>query len=338
MALTNMNFKRVKHRILEELDATRKIAKLTSWADALTTFIAKVDIQIMNHNGYKEYPLFKKHLLKKHEVMLNYLEQCYSDFFKTYDFEHVLLEDSTNMENVIWVCWWQGEEQAPAIVKRCIDSIRKNAPGHKVIVITEDNYKEYVAFPEWVEEKRKLGIFSRTHYSDLLRLSLLAQYGGMWIDSTFFCVGDKLADYFKCPLWSIKRPDYLHASVASGYFAGYSWYCNKDNRKIFIVIRDIAFYYWKHYSFLVDYLLVDYWVVLAQRHYDWIKDAFNNIPPNNPMCDELYKILGEKYDENKWNELKQNTYLFKLTWKQTYPLEREGKKTFYGKLLNGELK
>lgn len=338
MVATNMNFNRVRHRIWEELDATRKIAQLTSWQDALTTLIAKVDIQIMNHNGYKEYPLFKKHLLKKHEVMLRYLDQCYSDFVKTYDFEHVYLENTPSMEDVMWVCWWQGEEQAPLIVKRCIDTIRKNAPGHKVIIITEDNYKDYVSFPEWVEEKRKNGVFSRTHYSDLLRITLLSKYGGMWIDSTFFCTGGKLGGYFDWPLWSIKRPDYFHASVASGYFAGYSWHCSYDDRYIFSIIRDFAFEYWKKYDFLVDYLLVDYWVVLAQRHSPKVADAFNNIRSNNPLCDELYKILGEPYNENKWRELKKGTGLFKLTWKQTYPKEKNGKKTFYGMLLDGELK
>lgn len=332
-----MKWQRVKHRIAEELDATRKIAALTSWGEALTTFVAKVDIQIMNHNGYKEYPLFRKHLLKKHEVMLRYLEHCYSDFAGTYDFDHVPLDDSPNMEDVIWVCWWQGEQQAPPIVKRCIETIRKNAPGHKVVIITEDNYKDYVSFPEWVEEKRKAGVFSRTHYSDLLRLTLLSKYGGVWIDSTFFCTGGKLEEYFAWPLWSIKRPDYLHASVASGYFAGYSWHCNYEDRYIFAIIRDLAFEYWRKYDFLVDYLLVDYWVVLAQRYSGRVAEAFKNIQPNNPLCDELYKILGDPYDARKWEELKKDTGLFKLTWKQTYPLSKDGKKTFYGMLLDGEL-
>lgn len=338
MAMNHMNWKRVRHRILEELDATRKIAKLTSWSNALTTFIAKVDIQIMNNNGYKEYPLFKRHLLKKHDVMLNYLEQCYADFFKTYDITKVDVPEEKGIENTIWICWWQGEEQAPEIVKRCIASIRRNAPSHKVVIITEENYKEYVTFPEWVEKKRRNGIFSRTHYSDLLRLSLLAKYGGMWIDSTFLCTNNEIEHYFSLPLWSIKRPDYFHASVASGYFAGYSWYCNAENRKIFALIRDIAFYYWRKYNFLVDYLLVDYWVVLAQRHNEIVRKAFENIPSNNPQCDELYKMLGEPYDESRWNNLKKDTCLFKLTWKQIYPIEKEGKKTFYGMLLDGQLK
>ena len=46
----------------------------------------------------------------------------------------------------IWVMWWQGEENAPEIVKCCINSIRKNANNHEVIIISEKNLKNYVTF------------------------------------------------------------------------------------------------------------------------------------------------------------------------------------------------
>ncbi len=337
MPNNHRNIKRLSHRILEEIDATRKIAKITSWSDAITTFIAKVDIQIMNHNGYKEYPLFKRHLLKKHEVMLNYLENCYKDFVATYNFDNAQLDSDSRYSDVIWVCWWQGENQAPDIVKRCIATIRANAPGHKVIIITEDNYHDFVTFPEWVERKRKAGIMSRTHYSDLLRLSLLSKYGGMWVDSTFFCTGD-ISQYFSWPLWSIKRPDYFHASVASGYFANYSLGCDFAHRKVFAIIRDFTFEYWRKYDTLIDYLFLDYLIVLAQRHSEYLRKSFADIRPNNPQCDELYKVLGEPYDERQWRDMKHDTNMFKLTWKREYPLEKAGKPTFYGMLLDGKLK
>lgn len=28
--------------------------------------------------------------------------------------------------NIIWVCWFQGEEEAPEIVKLCINSLKNN--------------------------------------------------------------------------------------------------------------------------------------------------------------------------------------------------------------------
>lgn len=329
------SIKRIIHRCAEELDATRRISKVTSFKEGLETFRAKVDIQIMNRNGYYENESRKKHLLRKHDIMIRYYEKTFGDFLKTYDYNHNNKEiPISEYSDCIWVCWWQGIEQAPDLVKVCVDSIKRNAGNHRVIILTDDNYKEYVDIPEWVEGKKNKGIITRTNYSDLLRLSLLAKHGGMWIDSTFFCTEPVLDSYFKEPLWSIKRPDYFHASIASGYFAGYSLACNQGNRFAFVTIRDFFLNYWKHNDTMVDYLMVDYMIVLAQRYDERIAKIFADIKPNNPQCDELYKVMGDKFDEKKWKDLKKATYLFKLSWKYQYPKEKDGVETFYGKLIN----
>lgn len=332
------SIKRIVHRCMEELDATRKIAKVTSLKEALETFRAKIDIQIMNHNGYYENEARKKHLLKKHDIMIRYYEKTFGDFLETYDYNHGNQElPKSEYADCIWICWWQGLNQAPDLVKVCVNSIKRNAGNHRVIVLTEDNYKQYVDIPAWVEEKKNKGIITRTNYSDLLRLSLLAKHGGMWIDSTFFCTQPVLDDYFHYPLWSIKRPDYFHASIASGYFAGYSLACNEQNRFVFMTIRDFFLNYWKHNDTMVDYLMVDYMIVLAQKYDNRIAKEFQKIQQNNPECDELYKIMGQPYDDAIWNKMKVDTALFKLSWKYQYPLEKDGKPTFYGMLLSRKL-
>ncbi|MDO4282317.1 MAG: capsular polysaccharide synthesis protein [Clostridia bacterium] len=332
------NLKRIKHRIFEELSATKKIAQKTSWRKAFSTLIAKVDIQIMNHNSYEESQKITKRLMKKHEVMMEYIEKDFSNFIKDYDFDNVKLIDSDKkLKDKIWICWWQGVENAPEIVRSCINSIKKYIKQHEIIILTEENYHEYVKFPDWIEEKKKKGIISRTHYSDLLRLEILANYGGIWLDSTFFCNSPKIEEYFNYPLWSIKRPDYGHCSVACGYFANYSLGCNYENRKIFAVIRDFLLQYWSENNEIIDYLLTDYLIVLAQRHDKAIAEAFEAIPNSNPECDELFKILQEPYEQQLWEKLSKDTILFKLTWKQSFPKEKDGKKTFYGMLVDGKL-
>lgn len=332
------SIERVVHRCMEELDATRRIAQVTSLKEGLETFRAKVDIQIMNRNGYYENESRKKHLLRKHDIMIRYYEKTFGDFLKTYDYNHTNQEfQKTEYSDCIWICWWQGLEQAPELVKVCVNSIQKNAGNHRVIVLTDDNYKDYVDIPEWVEEKKNKGIITRTNYSDLLRLSLLAKHGGMWIDSTFFCTQPVLDDYFQWPLWSIKRPDYFHASVASGYFAGYSLCCNEEKRFIFMTIRDFFLHYWKNNDTMVDYLMVDYMIVLAQKYDARIKKEFQKIQSNNPECDELYKVMSEPFNQKKWDIMKSETALFKLSWKYQYPIEKNGEKTFYGMLVQDKL-
>jgi hypothetical protein len=332
------NIKRLIHRILEELKACYDVGKAISMKAAFVTFRAKVDLQIINRHGYKESHAQTERLLRKHKIMLDFLDKEFKEFWDTYKVPSLCDDDEDlPLRKKIWICWWQGLENAPEIVNACVSSICKNSGDIEVIVITDKNVNQYVQFPKWLERKRESGIISRTIFSDLLRVNILSRYGGIWIDSTFFCTRPCVEDYVKMPLWSIKRPNYGHLSVACGFFANYSLACNYGHRSVFTVIRDMLYYYWEHHDRLIDYLLTDYVIVLAQKHYRQIADAFSSILPNNPRCDDLFKVLGDPYDEKIWADLKKDTSLFKLTWKQTFPKEVDGKKTFYGMLLDNQL-
>ncbi|MGJ0794111.1 capsular polysaccharide synthesis protein [Bifidobacterium longum] len=332
------SIRRYLHRIGEECRSTAEIARFTSWPEALETFRAKVDIQVMNRNGFKEQPSVRKRLIHKHEILMKYFEKRYGDFYGKYDFNAPMPVSDPALENKIWVCWWQGLDNAPLIVQRCVESIRRNAGNREVIVITDENYEQYVHIPDWVKAKQEAGIITRTNLSDLLRLSLLAEHGGLWLDSTFYCSGPLEKMVFSKPLWSIKRPDYLHCSVAQGYFAGYSLACDVKHRWIFRAIRDFFLEYWRTSNFMVDYLMVDYMIALAQRYDEQARRDFGAIEPNNPQCDDLFKCLGDVFNERHWESLIADTSLFKLTWKQEFPIEINGVETYYGRLLNGNLR
>lgn len=217
-----------------------------------------------------------------------------------------------------------------------MESIQRNVKEHDVIILTDENYRRYVDIPDWIVDKYRNGVFSRTHFSDILRYCLLSQHGGLWLDATFFCA-HPLDDYLDMPLFTIKRPGYDHRSVACGMFAGYSLGCDYEHRRIFAVMRDFLFEYWRTNDFLIDYLLVDYMCKLAQQYDSRIAQAFESVVPNNPQCDDLAKSLASPFDQRLWDELKSDTSLFKLTWKQQFPSVVEGKDTFYARLLQQKL-
>ena len=72
----------------------------------------------------------------------------------------------------------------PDIVKACYNSIQRHACNHPVILITEENFRDYIDMPEYIINKQKEGYIDITHFSDILRMMLLTKHGGIWMDST----------------------------------------------------------------------------------------------------------------------------------------------------------
>ena len=101
MANGHNNIKRIVHRSCEEIGATFRIARATSWPEAINTFRAKLDIQVMSRNGYKEPPAVKERLLRKHETVLKYLENRFGDFFESYDYDAPLPPSDPALEGKI---------------------------------------------------------------------------------------------------------------------------------------------------------------------------------------------------------------------------------------------
>lgn len=331
------NIKRLIHRMNEEIGSTYKISRNTSILNFPKIFLAKALNYRVNKRGTPESAYETNCLMEKHRILMSYFENVFHDFVASYEFDDKSLLRESKYRDKIWVCWWQGLDQAPEIVQRCIASIRKNAGKYEVVVLDDFNYKQYVHIPKWMEKKKDAGIITKTHFSDFLRLELLAEHGGIWLDATFFAKNLDVAKIMELPVWSVKRPDYGHLSVACGYFANYSFGCNYENRKTFGIIRDYLLEYWKNNSRMVDYLFLDYLIQLAIRHEDYLNRVFANIPDNNPACDELVKVLGRSYDGVLWKKLYQDTQLFKLSWKQQFPLTKGGQKTFYGMLIDDML-
>lgn len=151
----------------------------------------------------------------KNWVIYTYLKKKYARFLKSY---RPFRNEAHEYSNIIWWCWLQGEESAPPLCKACLESLRKNLPEKKIIVVTEGNFTDYAEFPPFIMKKYRKGIISRTHFSDLLRLELLLRHGGTWIDATVYCTGNP-GYAFNRPLFVFKtneRND--NATAAQSWF------------------------------------------------------------------------------------------------------------------------
>ena len=102
----------------------------------------------------------------------------------------------------VWFLWFQGMENAPYVVRKCHDSWLTLNPGWRVEWLDETSLTRFTTLDYQAGNVARL---SPQHRADLLRLDLLAHHGGVWADSTSFCV----------------RPldDWLPSVLGSGFFA-----------------------------------------------------------------------------------------------------------------------
>ena len=231
--------------------------------------------------------------------------------------------------------WWQGEENCPKVIQLCRASLRRHCGNHKVIIITKDNYKDYVTLPEYIISKVNAGYISLTHLSDIIRAELLVKYGGLWIDSTVFVADDIPDEAFSLEYYTIRyfeKPVYDWYTISFYRWASFCFAAKNPGSLLFSFMRDMFYEYLKDHKKLMHYLLIDYFIAVAFDEFPEFRKAWENIPVNNSHCLEL--PLHKEWDAEKYAELRLTTRLFKTTYKVKYPVKTDsGSDTFYGHLL-----
>lgn len=267
-------------------------------------------------------PNLKK--VNKNWIVYTYLKSKYKKFVKNYELPQKLQQKNSDY---VWWCWFQGEENAPKIAKACLESVRRNFHGKKIIVITEKNMRDFVSFPDFIEKKYKRGIISRTHLSDFLRLELLIKYGGVWIDSTVLCTSEP--DYiFNLPFFVFKTKEDNDPAIAAQ-----SWFISsKSNNPILILTRDLLYRYWQKHNYQIHYFILFFFMKLASEKFinEWKNIPFFSDIPSHILQRELF----ENYSDERMAQIKRMSDIHKLTYKFKEKTDSEKPGTFYKKIIN----
>ncbi len=111
------------------------------------------------------------------------------------------------MTKIIWTLWLQGETAAPPIVRHCLESWRTLNPEWDVRCLDADTIRQYVDIPDAFNPDLK--DITATSFSDMVRLLLLYEYGGVWVDATCFCnkpLDEFLADKMDTGFFAFSKP------------------------------------------------------------------------------------------------------------------------------------
>jgi len=87
------------------------------------------------------------------------------------------------MNKTIWMLWLQGWDRAPTISDKCVESWKYHNPDWDIILLDENNYSNYIDLDKTLPGLNTNNI----SLSNIIRVSLIKEYGGVWADSTLFC-------------------------------------------------------------------------------------------------------------------------------------------------------
>jgi len=86
---------------------------------------------------------------------------------------------SQQIPKKIWT-YWDDEEIKNKTVQLCIQSWKKYNPDYGVIVLNQNNLKDYID----LDVKNMKMNDSPARESDIIRLNILQKYGGVWVDAS----------------------------------------------------------------------------------------------------------------------------------------------------------
>jgi hypothetical protein len=229
----------------------------------------------------------------------------------------------------IWVFWAQGLEQAPVIVKKCVESIRKYCDGCAIHIIDENSFPDYVSMPDYILERYHSKSMSCAAFSDILRTALLVKYGGIWVDATVLLTGSLPEVITKSSLFLYQKP-----LLSNTPHFGSNWLISSEkNNPVLQRQLELLYAYWKDNRTAVNYFIYHVFLYLISVHNCEIKELCGRMPYIDNSCPHLMQFrFSFSYNSELWSYILSQSSVHKLTYKYKDPTPNE--RTIWSFLLN----
>lgn len=217
---------------------------------------------------------------------------------------------------IVWSCWWQGEADAPDIVKACWQSQRNNlSEDVRHVVITKDNYFDYITIPGYILEKFEDGNNLTAHLSDFIRVSLLYKYGGVWLDATVLLLEELPEECWELPLYSWRSEKIDNLTLFASESKWTTWFLAAQKGSVlYQFIMEAFLYYFSIYEKIDYYFTLDFFISIGTNILAGVSEQFRLVPYNNETAARLIGHLNEPYSGEKFREYCEGSFLQKLTW------------------------
>lgn len=286
-------------------------------------------INTLNYELYFENGVQAERKEKMYGKPFEYLNQY---IYAIQDLDNSSESDNLRSE-IIWQLWWQGKENMPNLVQTCTESVRKNNETYDVLLITKENYSDYITIPDYIIEKFELGTIPIAQFSDIIRLTLLEKYGGVWIDATVLETGKLPEETFTLDFFTYKNTlglcfkkvmDFKSLEIMCNYLnypimLPATWFISSAPNHIIISgWLKLLLEYWKHENTLKDYFIMDYFFTLLLLNNQCCRDIFTKMPTYlTTNAEVLQSAMPETYNPETFEAIKSFSPIHKLTLNYT---------------------
>jgi hypothetical protein len=177
------------------------------------------------------------------------------------------------LPRVVWTLWLQGWETAPPLVQACLRSWQRRNPTWTVRTLTRDNISQYLDLLSTYPDVN-LDQIPAAALSDMIRIALLSQHGGVWADSTVFCVMplDRwIDDYSRTGFFAFARPG--PDRMLSSWFLA-----SEPHHPLTVELRDRVREYWQDRSTADHYFWFHRLFSEAYRTQDTFREVWDATP------------------------------------------------------------
>jgi hypothetical protein len=262
-------------------------------------------------------------------ILSRYFAQKYSPVLK-----NLTQKPTADNPETIWQFWDNPNGRTtPEIVKASFESIKRNKGDFDHKILDNSSIGNYSDLPGYVFDRLKSGKMIYAHFADLLRLNLLKNHGGIWMDATLYMTGsvsqsiinedffvfltDKLTDF----PYSFMQNFFVRAKKDS--YLCEAWY-------------QMCIEYWKKEIKSVDYFQHQLMFKALVYSNPTAKMLFAQMPHISE--DEVIQFnnrLFEKFDANEWERIMNLSFFQKTTYRKagdTWANATDYPDTFFSKL------
>jgi hypothetical protein len=269
--------------------------------------------------------------LMKGEMLTHYFAKTYLPKINTIEKQEI----TTETPETIWQFWDNpAGRTTPEIVKTCLATTEQYKGNFNHVVLNNATMEHYTDLPDFVMDKFRKGRIDYTHFSDLLRLNLLKNHGGIWLDATAYMTNFTPKE--------ITNQDFFVFLTGKKTGFPYSYMQNcfiraKKGSALCAMWYALCLELWKNETKYLDYFQHQLLFRVLVEHNPDAKKLFARMP--HVSEDEIHGLVGEKlfstFDTEEWEKIKRQSFFQKTTYKVPGGTDISG--TYFQKLDEGNL-